>query len=384
MLKIFTIKIIRLLLKLLWIMPVNKKRVVFSSYGGRSYSCNPKYIFDFMNQKCLDVEYIWVLNKSVNLPDVKARVIKVNNNSFKHIYYSLTAGVYITNDGISSMIPFRSKQLVINTWHGGGIYKSSGLGGNSQANRADRYSIALMAQTVTWFVSSSEAFSRNMENFYMWPKNKILTIGMPRNDQFFDDTKDSKIEKEVRQKFGIGDEYGVALYTPTFRGSVRDREILTVELDTETLLEALKLRFGKPFKLMYRVHHAAVKPVISKEILDGSSYADSQHLLQTADVLISDYSSILWDFSLSLKPSFIFAPDLEKYRGQDRGLTSAIDNWPFSIAENNQELMANIANFDEQGYNTSVQQHHNYLGSYEKGTATVALFNKINKALYVN
>jgi CDP-glycerol glycerophosphotransferase len=94
-----------------------------------------------------------------------------------------------------------------------------------------------------------------------------------------------------------------------------------------------------------------------------------QELLCAADVLITDYSSCMWDFSLTFRPCFIFAPDIKKYR-DNRGFYTPIEEWPFPVAETNEQLAYNILNFNEEKYRNDVKQHHVNLGSFEKGTAT--------------
>jgi CDP-glycerol glycerophosphotransferase len=380
-LKIICIKIVSLMLKIFWIFPIKKNRIIFISYAGVNINCNPKYIYKYMQNTNLTCEYIWVAEKFDEFSTNKSNTKFVVNKSFYYYYYALTSAVYITNDGLSAVLPFRKKQTIINTWHGGGNYKSSGMGGNSQINLSDQYSISKMAKSLTWFISSSKVFSVNMEKFYLIPENKILSIGMPRNDQFFSISKDDKIKREVRKKFNIDDRCGIVLYTPTFRGSASGNEENGFDINIDKLKKSLEDRFRKPFKIVYRMHHAAERPTVNDDVIDGSDYIDSQHLLQAADILISDYSSILWDFSLTMKPSFIFAPDLGKYTTEDRGFTSEISSWPFPVAENNQELAHNISCFDDQDYQKMITKHHQNLGSFETGSATKKICTLITELL---
>jgi CDP-glycerol glycerophosphotransferase len=94
-----------------------------------------------------------------------------------------------------------------------------------------------------------------------------------------------------------------------------------------------------------------------------------QELLLIADVLITDYSSCSWDFSLTSKPCFIFAPDLDYYL-TNRGIYTPIDTWPYPLARTNEELVNNIINFEKREYDVKVKKHYEDLGSYEQGSAT--------------
>ena len=108
-------------------------------------------------------------------------------------------------------------------------------------------------------------------------------------------------------------------------------------------------------------------------MINVSGYADMQELICAADVLITDYSSSVWDFSLTGKPCFIYANDLSAYK-EERNFYTPIEEWPFALAETNEELHENILNFDPEVYKHKVEEHHKELGSYETGHACEALY----------
>lgn len=118
-------KIIRNALKMLWILPVKKDRVVFRSFQGASYSCNPKYISEYITKNRRDdFEQIWLFKDPKKYVFLRKKGIKVvPQKSIRAVYYLITAGFLIDNLGVQSYIPIRKSQTVINTWHGGGSYK---------------------------------------------------------------------------------------------------------------------------------------------------------------------------------------------------------------------------------------------------------------------
>jgi CDP-glycerol glycerophosphotransferase len=101
---------------------------------------------------------------------------------------------------------------------------------------------------------------------------------------------------------------------------------------------------------------------------NATDYPDMQDLLQCADVLLTDYSSCMWDFSLMHKPCFLYARDIAEYRGE-RDFYTPIESWPFPLASDNDALERVIAEFDETAYGAAVDRHHAELGSAESGTA---------------
>ena len=134
-----------------------------------------------------------------------------------------------------------------------------------------------------------------------------------------------------------------------------------------------------------RSHPHLAKDIFAKanrhnRVIDVSSYVDMQELLAASDVLITDYSSSMWDFSFTGRPCFIYANDLSSYK-MERNFHTPIDEWPFPLAERNEELKSNILNFDQHDYECKVRQHHEELGSYENGNASFELCNIIMRLI---
>ena len=116
---------------------------------------------------------------------------------------------------------------------------------------------------------------------------------------------------------------------------------------------------------------------MSENIVDVSDYPDMQELLCAADILITDYSSSMWDYSFTYKPCFIYANDLDQYK-IERDFHTPVNEWPFTIAISNEELAENILEFDQDKYIEKIKKHHHDLGSFEDGHATEKVAKLIN------
>ncbi|MDR2511382.1 MAG: CDP-glycerol glycerophosphotransferase family protein, partial [Bacteroidales bacterium] len=185
--------------------------------------------------------------------------------------------------------------------------------------------------------------------------------GTSKNNQFFEVPKTNKI----------------VLYAPTYRGEhLHPKQISrSILLDSGRILEALTRKFDANHLFLYRTHYYTDNSEIinntgcnTNSIISASEYPDMQELLCAADILITDYSSSIWDFSFTFKPCFLFAPDVEEYKTQ-QGFYTPIEEWPFSLAKTNEELVDNINRFDSEKYRAAVKDHHRKLGAYEQGTA---------------
>ena len=320
-----------------------------------------------------ELKYVWCLNnKHSELSEYKD-VLVVKYKMLKWLYNILTARIIITNVALRPFLPYRKNQIILNTWHGGGAYKKVGIAINFSDKVKGywhRKIFPLLSQCIIYCISSCKVFSDVMHESYCIAYNKFLPIGMPRNDIFFGNNKDFIIE--VKNKLGIPLDYGIVLYAPTFRGSGHLLEMKSVmELDIEKLKTALREKFKKEFVCLFKGHPSFFDDLYCVGTINVSSYNnDMQELLLIADVLITDYSSCTWDFSLSSKPCFLFTPDLDLYLAHDRGFYIPIEQWPYPLAKTNDELCNNIADFNQEGYNARVKKHHEDLGSYEQGTAT--------------
>lgn len=370
--------IVRNLLKIFWIFPIKKNRIAMISYAGRQYSCNPKYISLYMQENYSNkFELIFALRHPNNWDSNEENFVKFL--SFSFFYYFCTAKVIISNCGMPTYLPKRKDQYVINTWHGGGAYKTQKSGGNLEENSItkSRYKLHLYKTHCTDLVlSSCESFTK-LAVPELVPKytGEIMPCGMPRNDIIYNGNYIT-IRNKVCKSLDIDPDREIILYAPTYRGSidsmqVQAEKVFSMDLDIENLFNAAYKRFNNKPILLIRAHHAMnmSSHLKSVDIIDVSDYPDTQELLCSTDILISDYSSTIWDFSLTKKPCFLYCPDLDYYMNDDRGTYTPIETWPGILCRSNEELEQAILNFNEEEYVKKVEKHHADLGSYENGTA---------------
>lgn len=352
------------LLKFLLLFPLKKNKIFFESYNGESLSCNPHYVYNELKSMHPDWEYVWCYNYDTAL----TRSVKFHTLSY--FYNILTSNIYITNNSVPCL-PFRKSQLVISTWHGGGAYKRVG----SASSEWDAYQATqkrLSANCTTLFVSSSKKFTEVMSYSFYIGEKKFCPIGMPRNDMFFNADLISNARKKVRKNYSVHNDCKIVLYAPTYR---KKGEINQLSLNPQTIMTALEEKFGDKFLFLLRGHyHASI--VYDDIIVDASNYPNMQELLCAADVLISDYSSCIWDFSFTYRPCFLFVPDLIKYENE-RDFYIPINEWGFPVAETEDELLSAINKFELPVFVKNMNKHHTFLGSYEQGTATNSLCNII-------
>ena len=346
--------------------PIQKNRVTFVSYKGAQYSCNPKAVSEYILTHCPDqFQVVWGLDDPATYNGIRnEHVTVVKHGTLKFYKLLCTSRFIITNVDYLSYIRFRKGQYIIQTWHGGGSYKKVG----SQTKNLNYFTAkrrAYFNERTDAFISSSGLFTRDTIQGSFHFKGQILNFGMPRNDLLF--TTDPEKAAQIKQRLGLSENQHILLYAPTYRQIIKYTDY---ELDETRLKKALEDRFGGEWVILYRLHPMLKDTfdAASHDVMDVSHYNDMQELLFVSDILITDYSSSMWDFSLTHRPCFLFATDLNAYQNE-RDFYTDIHSWPFILTENNDELAEKIASFDQTQYVNDVIAYHQASDSYETGTA---------------
>ena len=356
----------RALLRPLALLPIRKNRVLFLSFRGKQYSCNPKYVSQALQDLAgKRVEIVWAFHEPEKFKYLEEEGIRVlSDRSLRFLLCAMTARAVCTNTYYKPFLPRRKGQFYLRTWHGGGAYKRvdypKGLYGHY---------IRMQQEGADLYLSSSRAFTQMTLRGAFGYRGEVLERGMPRNDMLVTGAW-RETGKRVREQLCLNDAH-FALYAPTWRegGSA-------AQPDVERLRRALMARFGGTWHIAFRGHHASSGAQTADT--DLTSYPDMQELLCAADVLITDYSSSIWDISLAGKPAFLYCRDLDAYI-RERDFFTDITTWPFPLAQSDEELEKNILSFDEAAYEKAVQRHHEALGSCESGRASLAAARRILK-----
>lgn len=365
--RLFIIKLVRVCLCTIHLAPIRKNKVVFMSFGGEQISCNPLYIYRKLKEEYpSSFNIYWVLNPGKIKDDSEKRIIKYG--SWQFLYHMLTASCVLTNDTLPTYLPFRKSQLVINTWHGGGLFKQT-YGNSTKSEKEYNRSVNnIHNDDTSLYTSSGKAWSEQVVKKRFGYSGEILPCGMARNDIFFSDV--SAVVRKVKSDFNIPETDAIVLYAPTFRGNAINASLGVLEsnpINVEALLSKLNDKYNRKFHFIFRGHHTLSAVMIG--CLNASDYPDMQELLASADVFLSDYSSCLWDYTFTYRPCFIYAPDFDTYAVKP-GFESDFKYWPFPIARSNNVLLSHIEHFDIEKYKRNVDSYHVEYGSYESGKAT--------------
>ncbi len=373
-----------LFLRIFYLFPIKKNRVLFMSFEAGKYACNPRRISEYLAKHYPgEFEIIWAFKREEGFEWLKEQGVSrtVRYGSAKFYRLALTSRVYVYNMRIPAMIPFRKKQTTIGTGHGGGAYKKLLLD-NPNIRTTERKIQELSASHTDILVSSCKYYTEYVVRGAFDHKGECIECGMPRNDELINHN-DGKMADYIRNYYDIPLENKIILYAPTYRKGKRNMPT-DYNLDVQGIVEAAKERFGGEWTILYRMHYFIKKrlpdDLHGQHIIDVTEYGDMQHLLLASDILITDYSSSVWDYSLLGRPCFLYTVDLDEYL-EKQGFYVDVRDWQFPLAKNNEELVNHIRNFDEDDQK-GVSGHQSLFGSYEKGTATETLAKRIHRECF--
>ena len=337
---------------LLRVFPIKKNKVVATAFGGIRYGDNQKPMLEALHEICPETDIVWVKGRGYEyeLPEWIRYVYPWTPRWF---YEYATAKIWTNNCMIPDYFLKRKGQLYIETWHGGlGIKR---VFGDIQSRLAQKYKkqYKIMANLADVFISNSDHLSAIYRNVLCY-NGPIWKCGYPMNDILF--TENAQITEKVKKTLNIPATNKVLLYAPTHRdkfvteGRVDDNVFFSNFTD---LRQSLSQRFGGEWTILLRWHQSQMKMlsgiIIPSNVVNATSYPDMQELLMATDVMMSDYSSCIFDAAMRRIPCFIYASDYNEYK-KYRGVYYEMEELPFPYAKNNDEMEQNMKAFDMDDY----------------------------------
>ncbi len=346
-------------------MELAAKKIVFVNFNGRGYGCNPKYIAEEILRQNLPYDLVWLVSDlEDSMPD---KIRKVFYGNIDSIYELATAKVIVTNT--KNLLPFPGKkhgQFLIMTWHSAQDFKLVERDAEEKLP-ADyvKESKSTSSMTDLMMAGTREQLDEFQRAF--WYSGKILQCGLPRNDIF--SRKDKKIAAQIRKALNVPRFSKVVMYAPT----VRDKTSADVyNFDVRKLLDTLEEKFGGEWTLLVRFHPKTVAPknfIATENIIDVTNYPDVQELILISDVLISDYSSMIYDAMLSGKKIFIYAKDFDNYTAE-RGFKPLYFELPLAINRTEAALLKCIETFDAAEMEPKVKNFLQTIEPFDTGHAS--------------
>lgn len=346
---------------LMRLLPLSSKTVVLESFWGRSFDDNPRAIYEYWQKAHPEYKFIWPVTDLSTKVSGQGKVIR--RGSFKYWYYLATAKYFIQNTNFPNSYVKRRGQVEVETLHGT-FMKKMGLEEPSMRNSTAKGQRNFMKRNRRWdyLISPSAYMDRVGANAFDF-KNEVLSVGFPRNDELINNNNPEFI-KNLKLNIGIPLDKKVVLYAPTYRQAGK--------LDFEMDLKVMQDKLADDYVVLVRLHHLVANAIDIHEFegfaYDLSAYPNIADLYLIADVLITDYSSVMFDYGYLKRPMIFFAYDLDWYLDDsNRGVyLDYVKTVPGPIARSTEQIIHYLQKPDklEAEYGSKLEWFYNEFCTY--------------------
>ncbi|MCR5829368.1 MAG: bifunctional glycosyltransferase family 2 protein/CDP-glycerol:glycerophosphate glycerophosphotransferase [Lachnospiraceae bacterium] len=339
-------------------MRVRKDMIFFESFNGDLYGDSPRYIYEKYIENAYDRKFVWSIKKK-GRKAIPGSHRCVKPGTLRYMFALARAGILVSNMRQPSWYVKRSGQFFFETWHGTPL-KRLVFDMEEVYTASPGYKKIFYDQSRKWdYLLSGNTYSTDIfEHAFMMPKERIVQLGYPRNDRL-KASADESVKRNLREKLGLPADKKIILYAPTwrdnkFRGS-GDYE--------------MKLPFDKDFIkkvpdcfFMLRMHYFVsetdgVGGVFGDNAVDMSGYDDINDLYLASDMLITDYSSVFFDYALLERPIIFYAYDEDEYKGELRGLYFDMESYCPGPVVRTQDELAGALNMDPDRFGPYLERY---------------------------
>lgn len=337
------------------LLPKKKKLMMFESFHGRQYSDSPRAIYEYMSNNYPDYKLIWSIDKRSLKLFKSLEVPFIQRFTLKWFFTKPRAKYWINNVRLPKWMPRPRGTVYVQTWHGTPL-KKLGLDieeVHMPGTQTTKYRENIISESKNWsFLVSPNRYSSDIFRDAFGYNGEIIESGYPRNDVLY--TGDKKLVDEIKMKLEIPIDKKVILYAPTWRDD-DFHKVGQYKFSFQFDLNKMKERFGSEFVLLTRMHYLVAESfdftAYEDFVKDVSSYPDIAELYLVSDMLITDYSSVFFDYANLNLPIIFYMYDLFDYRDRLRGFYFDIeDEKPGPIVENEQDLFDAIEFAAENGH----------------------------------
>lgn len=332
---------------------VDPKLILFSSYAGTKFNDSPYQLFEHLNNEAYDYKLAYVFTSRETMQSFKKAYPEheaIKHNSLRHYYYLSKAGYWIFNYKTPSYFKKKAQTIFLQTWHGIPLKKlGNDIENVKQTFYRSQQSYKKMAQSYTnegkkinYFLMPSPYALEHLKSAFKLSAKKIIKCDYPRNELLYNYTKDDI--KAIKKELKLPTDKKIILYAPTWRDNTYS--LVRGYKAKDFLLDFTKLeKLAKEYIILYRPHYLIDNAPTSlpKNVYDVSDYQDSSKLYIISDILVTDYSSVYFDYALLKRPIYFYMKDLPLYENQLRGFYIDIDeDLPNDYYTNQDKLIKDI------------------------------------------
>jgi len=367
-------------------LPPKRKLILFESYSGKQYSCNPRAMYEYMLQNGMDFQMVWSVNKNYTAQFDKGNIPYVKKFSIRWFILLARAQYWVTNSRMPLWLPKPRHTIYIQTWHGTPLKKLAGdmKEVHMPGTTTEKYKDSFHREAQNWdYLLSPNVYSTEIFKRAFQFQKTVVEAGYPRND-FLYVNNNSKAIDTLKKQNGLPIDKKIILYAPTWRDDQfysKGRYKLDLQLD----LNLLQKQLGSEYIILLRMHYLVAEQFDLEPykgfVYDFSKHVDINDLYLLSDLLITDYSSVFFDYANLKRPIIFYTYDIDSYRDKLRGFYFDLETEaPGPVVMNTEEVLEEILRFETLGLGEFAGKYNTFYNNYcylEDGFASKRVVEKI-------
>ncbi|WP_318031843.1 CDP-glycerol glycerophosphotransferase family protein [Tannockella kyphosi] len=358
----------------------DKKTILFISFHGRGYSDNPKALHEYMleNSEFNDFKFVWAIKgckkKNLDIPNAK----QIEYAGLKYLYYLARSKYWISNCKLPAYVYKSKNQVYLQTWHGTPLKRLAHDIIVPEDTTFYRSEISFKEMAATYdndvskynFMISPSAFTTEVfQSAFAINRERLIETGYPRND-CLSNYKEEELD-QLKDKYGIPKGKKVVLYAPTWRDNSYNLKGYTFKLEVD--FSKWQEILGDEYVVIFKPHYLIISD-FDVNAYQGFVYSidateDISRLYIVSDILITDYSSVFFDYAILERPIYFYMYDLESYRSELRGFYIDIyKDLPGDIFESEIKMLKDIR--DEKYDYNRLEEFNKRFNNCEDGNAS--------------
>ncbi|PEE41050.1 CDP-glycerol glycerophosphotransferase family protein [Bacillus pseudomycoides] len=367
-------------------LPPKRKLILFESYSGKQYSCNPRAMYEYMLQNDMDFQMVWSVNKNYTAQFDKGNIPYVKRFSIRWFILLARAQYWVTNSRMPLWLPKPRHTIYIQTWHGTPLKKLAGdmKEVHMPGTTTEKYKDNFHREAQNWdYLLSPNIYSTEIFKRAFQFQKTVVEAGYPRNDFLYVNNNSKEIDTLKKQN-GLPIDKKIILYAPTWRDDQfysKGRYKLDLQLD----LNLLQKQLGSDYIILLRMHYLVAEQFDLESykgfVYDFSKHVDINELYLLSDLLITDYSSVFFDYANLKRPIIFYTYDIDSYRDKLRGFYFDLETEaPGPVVINTEEVLEEILKFEMVGLGEFAEKYKIFYNKYcylEDGFASKRVVEKI-------
>lgn len=338
------------------VLPKNKKLIIFESFLGKQYSDNPRAIYEYMVENDYNCTMYWSIDRNyiqqINTSDIKY----VHRFSIKWLFLMTRAKYWVTNSRLPLWLKKPRGTKYIQTWHGTPLKKLAADMEEVHMPGIDtkRYKENFLTEASKWdYLLSPNAYSSEIFRRAFQFDKKMIESGYPRNDFLFNSNNEETINA-IKRNCGLPHNKKIILYAPTWRDN-QFYKVGEYKFNLKMDLNLMREKLGNDYIIILRLHYLVTQNLdldsFSDFVYNLSEYDDIRDLYLISDILITDYSSVFFDYAILKRPIIFYVYDIEHYRDKLRGFYFDLEaEAPGPLVKTTQEIVKKVKHLEHNNF----------------------------------